>query len=87
MGCGVPVVATRVGHFEHFVVGGLIEPDDPRALARAALELLSDSPASRKALKIRAYETALTYSWKNSTIQRLDYYKRAIDEAARKARR
>jgi len=83
MGCGVPVVATRVGHFEHFVVGGLIEPDDPRDLARATLEILADSPRARQVTSIRAYETALTYSWRSSTIQRLAYYKRALAKAAR----
>ncbi|HCC49037.1 MAG TPA: glycosyltransferase family 1 protein [Elusimicrobia bacterium] len=86
MGCGVPVIATRVGHFEHFVVGGLIDPDDPRALGRMALELLAEGPAAMKALKIRAYETALTYSWKSSTLQRLAYYKRAV-EISRSRRR
>lgn len=46
MGAGLPVVASRVGGIpevvEHGREGWLVEPDDPRALARAISSLIAD---------------------------------------------
>jgi len=52
MACGLPVVATRVpGHedvIEHRATGLLVSPNDPRAFADAAAELLGDAERRRR---------------------------------------
>lgn len=61
MGCGLPVVSTRVGGVEHMVeegeTGYTVPPRDPDALAKAMLHLLK-SPERRRDMGLRAKEVA-----------------------------
>lgn len=66
MAAGVPVVAASVGAVPEVVDpprgGILVPPDDPEALAAAALRLLDD-PAARAAVSASARESARRFSW------------------------
>jgi glycogen(starch) synthase len=66
MVAGVPVVATSVGAIPEIVEpphgGVLVPPDDPHALAEAAVSLLAD-PARREALSRSARHSAERFSW------------------------
>jgi glycosyltransferase involved in cell wall biosynthesis len=66
MAAGVPVVAASVGAVPEVVDpprgGILVPPDDPEALAGAALRLLDD-PAARAALSASARVSAERFSW------------------------
>jgi glycosyltransferase involved in cell wall biosynthesis len=66
MAAGVPVVAASVGAVPEVVDpprgGILVPPDDPEALAGAALRLLDD-PAGRAALSASARASAERFSW------------------------
>jgi glycosyltransferase involved in cell wall biosynthesis len=66
MAAGVPVVAASVGAVPEVVDpprgGILVPPDDPEALAGAALRLLDD-PAARAALSASARVSAKRFSW------------------------
>jgi glycosyltransferase involved in cell wall biosynthesis len=66
MAAGIPVVAASVGAVPEVVDpprgGILVPPDDPEALAGAALRLLDD-PAARAALSASARVSAERFSW------------------------
>jgi len=74
MGCGTPVIATRSGGPETFVVGDLIQAEDPEALAGAILNLLSLNPQEQRGLRQAALQRARQYSWKEIVKRRLDYF-------------
>lgn len=74
MGCGLPVVATDVGGLPSFVVGELVIPDDPAALAEAIVKLLQLSEDNYKKLSELACETAKQYSWASLVDKRFPYY-------------
>jgi glycosyltransferase involved in cell wall biosynthesis len=78
MGCGTPVVATNTGGLPSFVVGDLVEPENPAALAEAILNILSMSCAEKEALRERAYHRAVRYSWKKNVEGRLRYYEKML---------
>jgi glycosyltransferase involved in cell wall biosynthesis len=81
MGCGTPVVATRCGGPESYVVGDLVPVEDVESLAQALLKLLTLSAADTKALRQAAHQRAQLYSWERIVDRRLDYYQRSLQLA------
>jgi starch synthase len=82
MGCGTPVVASRVGGIPELVVDGetglLVPPDDPAALAEAVTALLAD-PDRRARMGCAARAQALA-RFESATIalQTLALYQQAL---------
>jgi len=74
MACGIPVVASNVGGLSDFVVGSIIPPTNPKALATAVLNILQSPENEYLNLKKRASAKAQEYSWKSLVDQRLEYY-------------
>ncbi len=86
MGCGVPVVASQVGGLADFTVGGLVPPEDPAALARTILNLLSLPGKQQRELSAKALQNARRYSWRSLVAQRLPYYEEIARMNRRKSR-
>lgn len=78
MGCGVPVIATDVGQMGRFVVGDVIQPDDPEELSRSIIKLLSLSSDEMLQLRTKATKAARVYSWHDIALKRLEYYRIAL---------
>lgn len=74
MGCGLPVVVTRLGGPDSYSVGPLIPPEDPAALADAVEAVLAMPEANYRALRERALAVALTFSWEAVVEKRLRYF-------------
>jgi glycosyltransferase involved in cell wall biosynthesis len=81
MGCGTPVVATRAGGPESFVVGDLVPVESVEALAQALLKTLTLKPTEARALRQAAHQGAQRYSWERIVDRRLEYYQRALSSA------
>lgn len=66
LACGVPVVSTNVGGIPDLVSDGmtalLVPPEDPDAMAAAAVSLLED-PARAEALRAAGLALAREYAW------------------------
>jgi glycosyltransferase involved in cell wall biosynthesis len=77
MGCGLPVVVTRLGGPDAYSVGPLIPPEDPAALADAVAAVLAMPEEDYGALREQALATALTFSWEAVVEKRLRYYREA----------
>lgn len=75
--CGTPVVASRVGGLIYAVQDGesgvLIDGWDPRAHARALVDLLED-PARLELMSKQALEWAERFSWENTASRFLELY-------------
>ena len=82
MGCGLPVVVTRLGGPDSYSVGPLIPSEDPGALADAIEAVLAMPEAEYQALRDEARAVALTFSWEAVVEKRLQYY-RAVEGTAR----
>jgi glycosyltransferase involved in cell wall biosynthesis len=86
MGCGTPVVASRVGGIPELVVDGetglLVPPDDPAALAEAVTTLLADP--DRRAYMGCAARTQALARFESATIaaQTLALYQQALGHGA-----
>ena len=80
MGCHIPVVASKVGGLPAFAVGRLVEPNDPRVLADAILEIKELSAEQYQLLCEKAFIEAQKWSWESIAKLRLKYYQKAIDE-------
>ena len=78
MGCGTPVVATRSGGPETFIVGETVSVGNVEELATALLKLLSLPPRQARALRRAAHEKARHYSWREITWRRLRYYRETL---------
>ena len=78
MGCGAPMVATRSGGPESFVVGETVPVDDVEALASALLKILSLQPRAAQELRQAALEKAVRYSWNRIVTRRLRYFREAL---------
>ena len=78
MGCGAPMVATRSGGPESFVVGETVPVDDVAALAAALLKILSLQPRAAQELRQAALEKAVRYSWNRIVTRRLRYFREAL---------
>jgi starch synthase len=74
---GLPIVATRVGGIpdviEHDVTGVLVPPRDPRALARAVDDLLTN-PHRARSLARRGKAAAALYDWTRLAAKVLHVY-------------
>lgn len=75
MGCGAPLVASRVGGLPEFAVGELVPPEDGDALVDAVLSILNLGPEETRELRHRAREAALGYSWRRIVEERLEIYR------------
>jgi len=74
MGCGLPVVVTRLGGPDSYSVGPLIPAEDPTALADAIQSVLDMPEADYRALCQKALDVAHTFSWEAVVEKRLTYY-------------
>lgn len=74
MGCGVPVVVSRLGGLDAHTVGAVAEPADPASLARAIREVIGLDDAAHAAMKAEALRVARTFSWDEIVERRLFFY-------------
>jgi glycosyltransferase involved in cell wall biosynthesis len=74
MGCGLPVVVTRLGGPDTYAVGPVVEPEDAAGLADAIEGLITMDPSERNALAAEALRVARTFSWDEIVERRLQYY-------------
>ena len=79
MGCRIPAVASKVGGLPWFTVGRLIEPDDPKALMKAVLEIKELGADEYEELCGKALSEARKWSWESIAKHRVKYYQKAID--------
>jgi len=90
MASGLPVVATDVGGVRDFVVdrvGGAVVPrGDAPALANALERYLLHPDAARAASAHNRLRASSEFSWRASTLQLLEVYRRVIDARHRDAR-
>ena len=75
MGCGTPVVSTRCGGPETYVVGATVPVGTVEELATALLQLLSLEAGAARELSQAAFERAQRYSWERLIERRLHYYR------------
>lgn len=75
MGCGLPMVATRSGQLEKFVVGKIVPPGKAAPLANAMEEMLRMPSEARNELGKKSFKIALQYSWKDIVKKRMAYYR------------
>lgn len=80
MGCGLPVVGTKIGGLEKFVVGKIVSPGNAEELTKGMKALLKMPEPKLKELKKRALKTAKAYTWKSNVNARLKCYKDALSE-------
>lgn len=78
MGCGTPVVATRSGGPETFVVGKIVEAERVEEFAEAVLELLDLEPRLGRELRRAAQEKARQYSWRTIVKHRLACFQQTL---------
>lgn len=84
MGCGLPVIATKVGGaaevIENDVNGILIEPDDPQAIAREVIRLTGDEKL-RSVIADRGMTSVRERFSAETMVERhLELYKKWMDE-------
>ena len=84
MGCGKPIVATRVGGLADFAVGGLVEPEDALGLAEHILRVLRLNDRDYNSLCAEALSVAHRYSWRMLVERRLSYYETLIEKNKKK---
>lgn len=70
MACRTPVIATPTGAAPELIGQGggiLVGHEDPRAMARAILDIAAMGDAQWRAMSGRAYATARAYTWDDAT--------------------
>lgn len=80
MACGLPVISTTAGALPEVVgdAGILVPPADPRALARAIMELLED-PARARAIGDAGFKRVHDlFTWKKAAEKTVDAYRETI---------
>ncbi len=77
MGCGLPVVVTRLGGPDTYAVGPVVEPEDAAGLADAIQELVEMPASAREVLRAEALRVARTFSWDEIVDKRLALYAQA----------
>lgn len=78
MGCGAPIVATRSGGPETFIVGETVSVGSAEELAAALLKILNLEPSAARELRHAAHRKAQHYTWSEITRRRLHYYHEAL---------
>ena len=78
MGCGLPVIATDSGGLQEYVVGKIVPPSNPKALADAIAEMSELSRVDYRILSEHALKRADSFSWHYITERRVEYYLKAI---------
>jgi len=85
MACGVPVVATDVGGIPEMVLDGetglLVPPDNPEALAEAAIRLLEDKELSTRMGKAARQHVEANFTADKILPKMLDFYELVIQSA------
>jgi glycosyltransferase involved in cell wall biosynthesis len=74
MACGLPVIVCENSGAEEFVVGKIIEQENPRALADAIIKILSLPENEYNKLSKQAIAKAQEFSWEHIVQERLKYY-------------
>ncbi len=80
MACGLPVISTTAGGLPEVVgdAGVLVPPADPRALARAIMELLED-PARARAIGDAGFKRVHDFfTWEKAAEKTVDAYRETI---------
>lgn len=85
MGCGTPVVASRCGGLQGFVVGELVPVEDVEALAAALLRMAELPAAERAHLRRRVHQAARRFTWTRVAERRRTYYERFTHSTAGRA--
>lgn len=84
MGCGLPVIATKVGGaaevIENDVNGILIEPDDPQAIAREVIRLAGDEKLQSGIADRGMTSVRERFSAETMVERHLELYKKWMDE-------
>jgi len=84
MACETPVVSTTSGALKevmkHGETGLLVPPKDPRAMADAIMQLLSNKKLREKMGKAGRKRAVENFSWPVAAKNTLDVYRRTIDE-------
>jgi len=88
MASGVPVVSTNVGGIPYMVEDGvsalLVRPQDPEALARAALRVI-EAPGLAAGLRRAGLEAVQAYSWERVRPRLIGIYKACLGQAEQRA--
>ncbi len=79
MGCGLPVVGTDIPSLKELIVGKIVPPGNPTALAAAMESLLRLPPEQKERLGETSIKRALGYSWKKNAAKRMAYYKAVMN--------
>jgi glycosyltransferase involved in cell wall biosynthesis len=74
MGCGTPIVVTQTGGPDLFAVGEVVDSESPEQLAKGILKILNLPREEYSALRKKAHQVAVKYSWKSVVDERLRYY-------------
>jgi len=79
MGCGLPVVGTDIPSLKELIVGKIVPPGNPAALAVAMESLLRLPPERKERLRETSIKRALGYSWRKNTAKRMVYYEAVVN--------
>ncbi len=79
MGCGLPVVGTDIPSLKKLIVGKIVPPENPAALAAAMESLMKLPPGQKERLHEASIKRALGYSWKKNAAKRLAYYEAVVN--------
>jgi glycosyltransferase involved in cell wall biosynthesis len=84
MACGLPVVATWAGALPEVVgedgrAGILVEPRNPRALAKGILDLVENAELCQKMGREGRRRILSLFTWKRAAQQLVDVYREALD--------
>jgi glycosyltransferase involved in cell wall biosynthesis len=66
--------------------GFLAEPKDERSLAQALIRVLKD-PARQQSMGLQGHVKALRYSWRQVSLQVLDFYEELLERKRSEAGR
>jgi L-malate glycosyltransferase len=85
MSCGVPVIATRRGGAEEFILDGvnshLCDPDDIDGMTDVALHLLSDPDLRRRMADRARNDTIASFAEERVVVRYMDLYERVLNTA------
>jgi len=85
MGCGLPVIATKVGGaaevIENELNGILIDPDDTQAIAREVLRLAGDAKLRRDIADRGTHSVRERFSAEKMVERHLELYRKWVDES------